>query len=358
MLSPWLPVVILPLLTGLGVGTSLYYLKAKSSQSSELIIDSEGINSLDSLEPALERMNEELMEHQSVLNELNQSQELEIDRLVSSFQTIHRLLDEQKGLIYRILEFQVDIGEGRTDSLHTSMQTFAFRTSQTMDKFVTATIKNSTEMMELVEVVSSMESKMPTIEKALEDIDQISDQTNLLALNAAIEAARAGEHGRGFSVVADEVRALSKRAAEFSGLIHKEINSIRSDVSQLRSRIGNAASSDMNFILNAKADVEKAINALMEKANNDEKATEDIQRVAEGLTDASNEAVQGLQFGDISRQTLEYQSERLTLLMNVLPELKPGLDEQTLSEWIQELDDYRHSPVKGQSDSGGDVDLF
>ncbi len=63
-------------------------------------------------------------------------------------------------------------------------------------------------------------------------IVDVTERTNLLALNASILAAQAGEHGKGFSVVAEEIKALADRTAGSAQDIAKLIASVQKEAKE------------------------------------------------------------------------------------------------------------------------------
>ena len=77
--------------------------------------------------------------------------------------------------------------------------------------------------------VNLLSQQAEDVGRFVNEITDITSQTNLLALNAAIEAARAGEYGRGFSVVADEVRALANRTAAAAADIGNVVEGIKAE---------------------------------------------------------------------------------------------------------------------------------
>ena len=112
----------------------------------------------------------------------------------------------------------------------------------------------------------------------LDEINKINSQTNLLALNAAIEAARAGDAGRGFSVVADEVRALSVRTDEFNEQISAKLADTETMFKQSVESLDIASQADLTTTHNAQTTLNELWEAL--KPSNPE-FNPNLQLVAE-----------------------------------------------------------------------------
>ena len=139
----------------------------------------------------------------------------------------------------------------------TSLSTGARQSSlelTTVAEMISLTVQNITESVADSETLTrnvameaqgalrraeAMASNARSIHGFTESISAIAAQTNLLALNATIEAARAGTAGRGFSVVANEVKALALQTEQATREITDQIAQILADTDDMVAAIGS-----------------------------------------------------------------------------------------------------------------------
>jgi len=92
-----------------------------------------------------------------------------------------------------------------------------------------------------VQVVAGLERGAVSIGEITASVAELAEQINLLALNAAIEASRAGDDGRGFTIVADEVRALAATAETRAQEVRATAEAVAAETRELVGRIGETA---------------------------------------------------------------------------------------------------------------------
>ena len=123
---------------------------------------------------------------------------------------------------------------GQTSANVGTVAAAAEELSRSVEEIGERAMRSSSVVREAVAQAGAANEEVETLAKAgasiaevVDLISQIAEQTNLLALNATIEASRAGEAGRGFTVVANEVKALAGQTARATQDIAGRIKAMR-----------------------------------------------------------------------------------------------------------------------------------
>ena len=241
--------------------------------------------------------------------------------------------------------------------------------SQVSDKVVTSLLKSLEDIhqasVQASQQFSLMLEVIETIDVLLSDIVNINSQTNLLALNAAIEAARAGEAGRGFAVVADEVRNLSKRTEEFSGQISNKVAELASAIKS----VGTNMETVTNFDVSSQAAAQQQISGMWSEvealAQDAKLRSSKVSGVAEQIDSLVGESITQLQFEDITVQQLQQINGRLEVMKQLMSEALVHTEEdpgetQAIHELLAQLRSFKDVSVNRNQESmdTGGVDLF
>ncbi len=137
-------------------------------------------------------------------------------------------------------------------------------------------------------IIQELKEQSQKIGKVTEFISDIAEQTNVLSINAAIEAARAGITGKGFSIVAAEVKGLSKKTVSYTQEISQLIDLVRESTDVTVDNVAKMID-HIRDIDTLSANITAAISQQSATANNIADLLTDSNRSTKKITEAITE---------------------------------------------------------------------
>ena len=188
--------------------------------------------------------------------------------------------------------------------------------------------------------VSALLDETGKINSFVNVIKNISSQTHLLSLNASIEAARAGESGRGFSVVAEEIRALATESSKSAGEIKKLVDGINA---QTDSSVGSVDMAqnivDEQFeLVNSSIQIFDQMKASMDSL------TEELMNIDKAASEADQRRVEAVSAVDDISVIINDSASNANTVIEALNVLKKNVDnlDKTAAKLGENMDELKN----------------
>ena len=162
------------------------------------------------------------------LGQVTESSEKATTAIVERINIIQGSMRQVLEEVARAKLYSHDLSNSMDDQILENIQAL-----ESLKSYQTIRAQEVNEAHHTFELIISQVTSLTPLAALIQDV---AKKINLVALNAAIEAARAGEAGRGFSVVAEEVRALAEQtglaASKITHGIEAVSQSIRAELNE------------------------------------------------------------------------------------------------------------------------------
>ncbi|HEX7822527.1 MAG TPA: methyl-accepting chemotaxis protein [Sphingobium sp.] len=328
------------------------------------------VSAIERIDQATEELASGLGEASAAASQLQRT----MDQISSGAEEAAGAAQESLGLIaalgnnFREARGRAEDARRQTESVQMSF----VEISAQIEVSVSAIELSAQRQLSTVTLIAALEEAAENIDGIGANVADVSDQTSLLALNATIEAARAGDSGAGFSVVADEVRALAESsevgASDIRRLAASIVDKIKRVADKVRASSALATSEAQlghEVVAQLKAAREElaALNAgtqdIVQMTVEAESATREAQRGAEQVASAAEEqsaaAAEAQQAIEQQGASLEQSQQTAEALGELTERLQSAEGRTTVVEQIAAAAEELSATVQELSGASGQI---
>ncbi len=230
---------------------------------------------------------------------------------------IAALSERFAGIVQKLGQMLSESGSGGGTSDAAAAALYA--DSQQQLQAVVASLRDAMQSKaQMLDKVQGLQSFVGELREMADGVSRLAQQTNLLAINAAIEAAHAGESGRGFSQVAQEVRALSRASGETGRLIASKTGAIRAAIDDVRSVAEVTRSQEQQVVSVSETRIRDVLAQFQGLTGSLADSAAFLRDESAGIQAEVNDALVQLQFQDRVSQVLAHVRDNISRMPNVV----------------------------------------